>query len=70
MSLGMPRIITAAKAPHNANGTARITASGKDHFSYCAARIRNTMTMPKPKATAEVVPVRFSWKAWPVQASS
>ena len=70
MSLGMPRIITAARAPKRAKGTARITARGRDHFSYWAARIRNTMMMPKPKATAEVVPVRFSWKAWPVHSSS
>ena len=60
MSFGMPRIITAARAPNRAKGTARITASGNDHFSYWAARIRNTMMMPNPKAMAEVEPVRFS----------
>ena len=70
MSLGMPRIITAASAPNSANGTAMITASGSDQRSYCAARIRKTIRMPKPKAMAEAVPVRFSWKACPVQAMS
>jgi hypothetical protein len=68
MSLGMPRISTATRAPSMAKGTAMITASGSDHFSYWAARIRKTMMMPNTKAMTEALPVRFSWKAWPTHS--
>ena len=70
MSLGMPRSQIAVSAPISAKGTAMTTASGSDHFSYCAARIRKTMMMAKPKACREEPELRFSWKAWPVQAIS
>ena len=43
---GRPR----ASAPNTANGTARSTASGSDQRSYCAARIRNTMTSREREA--------------------
>jgi len=36
------------------NGSASSTDSGSDHFSYCAARIRNTITAARPSARPEV----------------
>src|ERR1051325_2528152 len=60
-SLVRPLNQTAASAPNVPNGIARSTESGSDHFSYCAARIRNTMTTARPSARPEVPAERFSW---------
>ena len=56
----MPRSQTAASAPKVPNGSASITDSGIDHFSYCAARIKNTMIAAMPIARPEVLEERFS----------
>jgi hypothetical protein len=56
-----PRSQTAASAPKVPNGSASSTDSGSDHFSYCAARIRNTMTAARPSARPEVPLDFFSW---------
>ncbi len=37
-----------------------MTAIGSDQRSYCADRIRNTMTMPRPMAMAPVPPAWIS----------
>ena len=42
-------------------GSASMTDSGSDHFSYCAARIRNTITTASMSAMPEVPAERFSW---------
>ena len=59
-SLVMPRSHTAASAPNVPNGSASITDSGSDHFSYCADRIRNTISAPSSSARPEVPDARFS----------
>ncbi|MNY76867.1 hypothetical protein D3C86_2165880 [compost metagenome] len=46
-SFGMPRSRIASSAPNSANGTASSTPIGSDHDSYCAARIRNTISKAK-----------------------
>ena len=46
----------ARNAPNSANGTAISTPTGNDHFSYWAARIRNTMIRPKMNTAPEVPP--------------
>ena len=58
----------AASAPNVPNGSASITASGSDQRSYCAARIRNTMSAASPSARIEVPPERFSWNEAPPQS--
>ena len=60
-SFVIPRSQTAASAPKVPNGSASSTDSGSDHFSYCAARIRNAMTAASPSARIEVPPDFFSW---------
>ena len=37
-------------------GTTRMTASGSDQLSYCAASTRKTMTTAKPKTIIAVLP--------------
>ena len=49
-------------------GSASSTDSGSDHFSYCAARIRNTMIAASASASAEVPLDFFSWKEAPPQS--
>ena len=63
-----PRSQTAASAPNMPNGSASITDSGSDHFSYCAARIRNTMSAASASAIIDVPPERFSWNDAPLQS--
>ena len=41
-------------------GTTRMTASGSDQLSYCAASTRNTMTTAKPKMIIAVLPASSS----------
>lgn len=69
MSLLRPRIQTASSAPNSPKGTASRTEIGSVQLPYCAARIRNTMTMPKPSASAAALPPASSWYAAPVQAT-
>ena len=47
-------------APNSAKGTASSTPKGSVHFSYCAARIRNTITSAKPNTRPAVEPAFFS----------
>ncbi len=63
-----PRSHTAASAPKVPKGSAISTDSGSDHFSYCAARIRNTITTARPSARPEVPAERFSWNDAPPQS--
>jgi hypothetical protein len=58
----------AASAPNVPKGNASITDSGKDHFSYCAARIRNAMNAPATSAMSDVPPDFFSWYEAPLQS--
>ena len=58
----------AASAPNVPNGSASSTDSGSDHFSYCAARIRNTMITARPSANVDAPPERFSWYDVPPQS--
>ena len=37
-------------------GTTRMTASGSDQLSYCAARTRKTITTANPKTIIAVLP--------------
>ncbi|MNL05761.1 hypothetical protein D3C87_1263730 [compost metagenome] len=67
-SFDKPRSRIAIKAPKMPNGTAVRIESGKDHDSYCAARIRNTMTMPNTKTIVVVLPDFFCSNASPLQA--
>jgi hypothetical protein len=67
-SLVMPRSHTAISAPKMPNGMASSTENGSDHFSYSAARIRNTMTAAMISATDAALDTRFSWKAAPVHS--
>src|SRR5437773_1913759 len=53
-SLVNPRSHTAASAPKVPNGSASRTDSGSDHFSYCAARIRNTIRAASASAMPAV----------------
>ncbi|MNI52742.1 hypothetical protein D3C73_1075450 [compost metagenome] len=69
-SLLRPRISTASNAPKMAKGTASSTPTGNDHFSYCAARIRKTITRPKMNTCDEAPPLFFSSKASPLRASA
>ncbi|MNV43976.1 hypothetical protein D3C71_1357140 [compost metagenome] len=69
-SLLKPRSMTASRAPNKANGTASSTPMGRDHFSYWAARIRNTMTRPKMKTLEDAPPLFFSSNASPLKASA
>ena len=64
----MPRSQTASSAPSTPNGTAVITLPGSDHDSYCAARIRNTMTRPNTNTSAEALLDCFSSYACPDHA--
>ena len=45
-----------------------ITLPGSDQDSYCAARIRNTITTAMPRARPEVPAERFSWNDAPLQS--
>ena len=54
-----PRANVPAKAPKMANGTANNTAMGRLHFSYWAAKIKNTTSMPNNKAEAEELRAEF-----------
>lgn len=47
--VGKPRPHVATKAPNTPKGTAVSTESGNDHDSYCAARIRKTITSASTK---------------------
>ena len=67
-SLVRPRSQTAASAPKVPNGSASSTESGSDHFSYCAARIRNTISAPSASTSTEVPPDLFSWYEAPLQS--
>jgi hypothetical protein len=59
---------TAANAPKVPNGNASNTLSGSDHFSYCADRIKNTISAPSTSASPEVPDERFSWYDAPPQS--
>ena len=59
-SLVMSRIHTASSAPNKPNGMASSTENGRVHFSYWAARIRNTISAPKTSAKLEEPSERFS----------
>ena len=41
-------------------GTTKITASGNDQLSYCAASTRNTITTARPKMIIAVLPASSS----------
>src|SRR5262252_1824376 len=64
----MLRIHTAANAPKVPNGSASITDSGSDQRSYCADRIRNTISAPSTSARFDVPELRFSWYDAPPQS--
>jgi hypothetical protein len=49
-------------------GSASSTDSGSDHFSYCAARIRKTMTTRQPSAKVDAPLDFFSWYDAPPQS--
>jgi hypothetical protein len=49
-------------------GSASSTHSGSDHFSYCAARIRKTITTASPSAKVEAPLDFFSWYEEPPQS--
>ena len=68
MSFSMPRSQIAAIAPNSAKGTASSTPIGSVHFSYCAARIRNTITSAKANTRPAVEPAFFSSYDWPDHA--
>ena len=42
-------------------GTIRMTASGSDQLSYCAASTRNTSTTQSGNTKIAVLPARISW---------
>jgi hypothetical protein len=65
-SLFRPRSRIASSAPNRANGTAMSTPNGSDHFSYCAARIRNTMMIPNTNTRLPVEPDLISSNASPL----
>src|SRR6266513_2436804 len=67
-SLVNPRSHTAASAPNVPNGSASRTDSGSDHFSYCAARIRNTISAASASAMPAVPLDLFSWNEAPPQS--
>ena len=50
----------AASAPKVPNGSASSTESGSDHFSYCAARMKNTIRTASASAMPAVPAERFS----------
>src|SRR4030095_2300572 len=58
----------AVSAPKTPNGIAINTDSGSDHFSYWAARIRNTIKTARPSANVDAPPERFSWYDVPLQS--
>jgi len=64
----MPRRYTAASAPNVPNGSASSTDSGSDQRSYCAARIRNTITTARPSAKPAAPLDFFSWYDVPPQS--
>src|SRR5690242_7211264 len=64
----MPRSHTAVNAPKMPKGTANITDSGSDHFSYCAERMRKAISAPSTSASTEVPDARFSWYDAPPQS--
>ncbi|MNT62168.1 hypothetical protein D3C72_1998620 [compost metagenome] len=68
MSFSSPRSQLATSAPNTANGTAVSTAIGSVQRSYCAARIRNTITSAITNTVDEAPPVDCSWNAEPVHA--
>src|SRR6185436_17492430 len=67
---GIRRLFTqiAASAPNVPNGSASSTESGSAHFSYCAARMKNTMMTASPSASPAVPAERFSWYEVPPQS--
>ena len=56
MLMSSPAILTPRIALKRHIGTTRITASGSDQLSYCAASTRNTITTAKPKMYIAVFP--------------
>ena len=56
----MPRSQMAVMAPSTPNGTAVSTVSGSDQLSYCAARIRKTMTSASTKTREPPLLTSFS----------
>ena len=58
--MSMPATLTPVSALNRHMGTTRITASGNDQLSYCAASVRNTMTTAKAKIVIAVFPAKSS----------
>ena len=56
MLMSILAIHTPAIALKRHIGTTRITASGSDQLSYCAASTRKTITTAKPKMIMAVLP--------------
>jgi hypothetical protein len=56
------------QAPSMAKGTAMITASGSDQLFVLRGQDQEDHDDAEAEGETEALPVRFSWKAWPVHS--